>query len=72
MTSTVADRLCGSIPMITPTMPLLRRSTNRVAQGGHRYVEQNKPLSSHSLPGARQNRKPDESHTKEPVGSRYL
>jgi hypothetical protein len=32
-------------------------------QGGHRYFEQNRPLSSHSLHGARRGRKPDESHT---------
>jgi hypothetical protein len=68
MTSIVADRLCGSIPMITPAVLLLRHSTNRLAQGGHRYFEQNRPLSSHPLPGARQDRKPDESHTKRTGG----
>jgi hypothetical protein len=32
-------------------------------QGGHRYFEQNKPLSSLSPHGARPGRKPDDSHT---------
>jgi hypothetical protein len=32
-------------------------------QGGHRYFEQNKPLSSLSSHGVRRGRKPDESHT---------
>jgi hypothetical protein len=37
-------------------------------QGGHRYFEQNKPLSSLSSRGARRDRKPDESHTNDTGG----
>jgi hypothetical protein len=70
MTSIVADLLCGSIPMITPTgaSSLLKRTSYQ--QGGHRYFEQNRPLSSLSSRGARRDRKPNESHTGNTVGSR--
>src|SRR3954451_5358049 len=69
MTSIVADRLCGSIPIMTATGVLLLVHRG-FQQGGHRYFEQNRPLSSHSSRGARQ----DESHERAtpttPAGSR--
>jgi len=37
-------------------------------QGGHRYFEQNKPLSSLSSRGARRDRRPCESHTNDTGG----
>jgi hypothetical protein len=51
MISMVAERLWGSIPMMTVMGALLAWGVCQ--QGGHRYFEQDKPLSSHSSPGAR-------------------
>jgi hypothetical protein len=53
--------------MITPT-PILLADRSDEKQGGHRYFEQNKPLSSLSLHGARRDRKPIESHTNDTGG----
>lgn len=55
MTSIVAERLCGSIPMTTRSeMPLTAssdaRSTWFVEPGGQRYFEPSKPLLSLSPP----------------------
>ncbi|XGX80961.1 hypothetical protein LQK93_03810 [Terrabacter sp. BE26] len=44
MTSIVAERLCGSIPMITPIAVHLLVPSVMWKRGGHRYFEQNKPL----------------------------
>ncbi len=70
MTSIVAERLCGSIPMTTllicSSCPVLAVLDGR---GGHRYFEQSKPLLSLSLPTAPGPRRPNESHTTS-VGSR--
>ena len=48
MTSIVAVRLCGSIPMTTWLISVLLLDPAAVAGqgGGHRYFEQNKPLLS--------------------------
>ena len=48
MTSIVAERLCGSIPMTTwlISVLLLDSCCGCRARGGHRYFEQNKPLLS--------------------------
>jgi hypothetical protein len=40
----------------------------RLEQGGHRYFERNKPLSSLSSRGTRRGRKPCESHTNDTGG----
>ena len=56
ITSTVTDRLCGSIPMTTRSgrllIPVLRCSILHlvVEPGGHRYFEPSKPLLSLSPP----------------------
>ena len=65
MTSIVAERLCGSIPMITLAHPVPpARSADLGEPGGHRYFELNKPLLSLSSPMAAPGpRRPDESHT---------
>jgi hypothetical protein len=55
---------CG--PGSHPTLPPHHRSD--VKQGGHRYFEQNKPLSSLSSRGVRRERRPCESHTNNPGG----
>ena len=72
MTSIVADRLCGSIPIttaLTATPPPHLVSHLR-GEGGHRCFELRKPLLSLSLPKAAPSpRRPDESHTTS-VGSR--
>ena len=66
MTSIVADRLCGSIP-ITTTLIATLHSISPVhlrGEGGHRYFELRKPLLSLSLPKAAPGpRRPDKSHT---------
>ena len=48
MTSMVAERLCGSIPMTTWLIlsSLPGPAMNAGRRGGHRYFEQNKPLLS--------------------------
>ena len=47
MTSIVAERLCGSIPMTTWLIPVLLLAALCMAEpGGHRYFEQSKPLLS--------------------------
>ena len=48
MTSIVAVRLCGSIPMTTWLISVLHSIMLLVAEpgGGHRYFEQGKPLLS--------------------------
>jgi hypothetical protein len=47
MTSMVAERLCGSIPMTTWFIAAFLLGPAEIAeQGGHRYFEQNKPLLS--------------------------
>jgi hypothetical protein len=62
ITSIVADRLCGSIPITTAdTCP--PRSSAIVESGGHRYFEQSKPLLSLSRPAVPGPRRPCESHT---------
>jgi hypothetical protein len=72
MTSIVAVRLCGSIPMTTW---LSQSSCSTLLWlpgkgGGHRYFEQNKPLLSLSpLHGSTGPHRPKESHTTS-VGSR--
>jgi hypothetical protein len=65
MTSIVAERLCGSIPMITPLILFLLLDRAVIAEpGGHRYFELGKPhLSLSSLPAAPGPRRPNESHT---------
>ena len=66
MTSIVAERLCGSIPMITwlissPSYSIMLFFTE---PGGHRYFELSKPLLSLSPPTAAPGpRRPEESHT---------
>jgi hypothetical protein len=52
MTSIVAERLCGSIPMITPTGSSSALQVNS-GRGGHCYFELGKPLSSLPSHGAR-------------------
>jgi hypothetical protein len=72
MTSIVAERLCGSIPMITwlISSPLLLDHAVLAEPGGHRYFELGKPLLSLSpLTAAPGPRRPNESHTTS-VGSR--
>jgi hypothetical protein len=65
MTSIVAERLCGSILMITPLILFLLLDRAVIAEpGGHRYFELGKPLLSlSSLPAAPGPRRPNESHT---------
>lgn len=61
----VADRLCGSMPMITRAMLLfLLDRTDRCRRGGQRYFELGIPLWSLSAPRRPAGRMPDESHTK--------
>jgi hypothetical protein len=63
MTSIVADRLCGSIPMMTWLICFLLPSADVLdRRGGHRYFELSKPLLSISLPTAPGPRRPNESH----------
>ena len=51
ITSIVADRLCGSIPITTVLICAPRPSPlNCPGEGGHRYFELSKPLLSLSLP----------------------
>src|SRR6266581_2052015 len=65
ITSIVAERLCGSIPMITWFILLLLPDHADLAEpGGHRYFELNRPLLSLSPPTAAPGpRRPNESHT---------
>jgi hypothetical protein len=65
MTSILAERLRGSIPMITRlTLLLLPDHADLGEPGGHRYFELNRPPLSHSPPMAAPSpRRPDESHT---------
>ena len=72
MTSIVADRLCGSIPITTALIatPPPHLAGYLRGEGGHRYFELGNPLLSLSLPIAAPGpRRPDESHTTS-VGSR--
>src|SRR5215207_3587095 len=76
MTSTVAERLCGSMPMTTRSdvelTGVLRCSIQLlvVEPGGQRCFEPHKPLLSLSWPLATPGpRRPNESHTTS-VGSR--
>jgi hypothetical protein len=63
MTSIVADRLCGSIPMMTWLICFLLPSAELIeGRGGHRYFELSKPLLSLSPPTAPGPRRPNESH----------
>jgi hypothetical protein len=65
LTSIVADRLCGSMPITTAFIAGLQ-SLDPITvfeQGGHRYFEQNKPLLSLSRSATSDPRKPCESHT---------
>ena len=66
MTSIVADRLCGSIPITTALITTLHpiSPVHLRGEGGHRYFELRKPLLSLSLPmTAPGPRRPNESHT---------
>ncbi len=64
-TSIVADRLCGSVPMITrpitPPRPV-RRPVLSTGRAALLRAEQT-PLGPHPASGARQDRTPEESHT---------
>jgi len=73
MTSIVADRLCGSIPITTMLIAPSTQSAGDVAgAGGHRYFELGKPLLSLSLPmTAPGPRRPNESHATS-AGSRKV
>ena len=53
MTSIVADRLCGSIPITTAPIAFLHPldPTTVFELAGHRYFEQSKPLLSLSRSG---------------------
>ena len=72
MTSIVADRLCGSIPITTAliaTLPLIPQVTHG-AREGTATSSLGKPLLSLSLPKTAPGpRRPNESHTTR-VGSR--
>jgi hypothetical protein len=52
MTSMVAERLCGSIPMMTGIGVLPDRRIG-IRAGRHRYFELGKPISSHAPHGTR-------------------
>jgi hypothetical protein len=73
MTSIVADRLCGSIPITTALIaPSAQLAGNFPGEGGHRYFELRKPLLSLSPPKAAPGpRRPKESHATS-AGSRFV
>lgn len=48
MTSMVAERLCGSIPMMTAPTPSSSTRPSRCQRGGERFFELGRPLLSHS------------------------
>ena len=50
ITSIVADRLCGSIPITTTDWSMPCSHLELFEQGGQRYFELGKPLLSHSRP----------------------
>src|SRR5450756_291196 len=74
MTSIVAERLCGSIPMTTRSDCTMSSSAARtgvvVEQGGHRYFELSKPLLILSPLRRHPSRASHERATRPVVGSR--
>ena len=69
MTSIVAERLCGSIPMITPTISS-SGDPEDFRRGGHCYFELGKPLSSLPSHGARREAGHERATPETTTGSR--